>query len=421
MKRDRIFRVCLCLTLCAALAFSVIPLFTQAAEEGFVEEAANALRDAMVRREASLTYTYKSQNWIFSPDAIGEDGTISLPQGEVTALLQKIYSRAIAHTGVPNQGDYLRWHIAQCAEHFDLQYVQEGNQLKDFEYTFTFTLSYYTTAQQEAEVTAKVQTALSQLNLAGKTDYEKIKGIYDYICAHVVYDNDHLSNPDYNLQYTAYAALCNGTSVCQGYSSLFYTMALQAGIDCRVIIGQSQGQHHAWNIVKLDGVYYNVDSTWDAVTGDYSFFLKTSAHMTDHAADAEHKQLPYPMATADYVLPADPPPTTQPQPQPTTQPATQPAAPVTQPATTPTPAPTTAPETEPTTLPATTGKTNPTTVTATNSATPTTITQMPTQASTMPTGQPEEAPADAWLLAVGGLALLAAAGGGAALVIKRRK
>lgn len=415
MKRDRIFRFCLCLTLCAALAFSVIPLFTQAAEENFVDKAANALRDAMVQRKTEVTYTYESQDWIFSPDAIGEDGTISLPQEEVTAALHKIYKQAIAHTGISNQGDYLRWHIAQCAEHFDLKYIQEGNQLKDFEYTFTFTISYYTTAQQEAEVAAKVQSVLSQLDLANKTDYEKIKAIYDYICDHVVYDNDHLSDPGYNLQYTAYAALLQGTSVCQGYSSLFYRMALEAGVDNRVIIGQSQGQHHAWNIVKLDGVYYNVDSTWDAVMGDYSFFLKTSSHMEDHEADAEHKQLPYPMATTDYAMPEDPQPTTQPQP--TTPPATQPAPPVTQPAATTVPPQTTAPEEEPT-IPSTTEETNPIT---TNSSAPTTETQTPTQASTTPTEQPKEEPADTWLLAVGGLTLMVAAAGGAALFIKKRK
>ena len=430
MKRDRIFRFCLCLTLCFAVVFSAAPLFTHAAEENFIDEAANVLRDAMVQRLPEVTYTYESQDWIFSPEAIGEDGTMTLPQGEVTALLQKIYSRAIAHNGVPNQGDYLRWHIAQCAEHFEVGYTQEGNRLKDFKYIFTFTLSYYTTAQQENELTAKVQTALSQLNLTGKTDYEKIKAIYDYICAHVVYDNDHLSDPNYHLQYTAYAALIHGTSVCQGYSSLFYRMALEAGLDNRIIIGQSRGEGHAWNIVKLDGVYYNVDSTWDAVSGDYRFFLKTTAHMSEHEADAEHKQLPYSMATQDYPVPGDPPPTTQPQTQPTTVPATQPATtPVTQPAPTQAtqPAPTqatqpvTVPKTEPTAAPTTAAATNPTTASATNSAAPTTGTGTPASAPSNPTTPPEEASTDTWPLAVGGMALLAAAAGGAVLLAKKRK
>ena len=423
MKRDRIFRFCLCLTLCFALAFSAVPLFTHAAEETFVDEAANALREAMVQRLPEVTYTYESPDWIFSPDAIGEDGTLTLPQEEVGALLQRIYHRAIAHTGVPNQGDYLRWHIQECGENIEVYYNGEK-----YNYKVTFTISYYTTAQQEAQVTAEVQRVLSQLNLAGKTDYEKIKAIYDYICAHVVYDNAHLSDPNYNLQYTAYAALINGTSVCQGYSNLFYQMALKAGIDCRMIIGQSRGEYHAWNIVKLDGVYYNVDSTWDAVTGDYSFFLKTSAHMTDHAADAEHKQLPYPMATQDYVIPTEPQPTTQPQTQPTTVPATQPVVtmPVTQPAPTQATQPVTVPKTEPTTAPTIAAETEPTTAPATNSTDAstnavTTGIQQPTQAPSDSAPQPEEKSADTWVLAVAGLALLAAAAGCAVLLTRKRK
>ena len=435
MKRDRIFRFCLCLTLCFTLAFSVIPLFTHAAEEDFVDEAANELREAMVQRLPEVTYTYESPDWIFSPEAIGENGTMTLPQGEVTALLQKIYSRAIAHNGVPNQGDYLRWHIAQCAEHFEVGYTQEGNRLKDFKYIFTFTLSYYTTAQQENELTATVQTVLSQLDLANKTDYEKIKAIYDYICTHVAYDNLHLSDPNYNLQYTAYAALIRGTSVCQGYSSLFYRMALQAGLDNRMIIGESYGEHHAWNIVKLDGVYYNVDSTWDAESGDYRFFLKTDAHMADHEKDAEHKQLPYPMATQDYPIPGAAPPATQPQTQPTTVPVTPPVTtPVTQPAPTQATQPVTVPKTEPTTAPTTAAATEPTTVPVTNPTTAsaadstaaatntaTTHTQKPTQEPTDSEIQPEEKTTGTWILALGGAALLAAAAGGAVLIAKKRK
>ena len=78
-----------------------------------------------------------------------------------------------------------------------------------------------------------LSTVMDFLNLNTKTEYGKIKAIYDYICQHVTYDFANLNNDSYDLKYTSYAALVNGTAVCQGYSALFYRMALEAGLDAR--------------------------------------------------------------------------------------------------------------------------------------------------------------------------------------------
>ena len=197
----------------------------------------------------------------------------------------------------------------------------------------TYQLSYFTTIEQENAVSEKIQPILAQLNLGGKTDYEKVEAIYNYICTHVEYEE----TQSYDLKYSAYAALINGKAVCQGYSSLFYRMAMEAGIENRVVFGKSRGQNHAWNIVKLDGVYYNLDCTWDAVMADHSYFLKTDANMADHTRDADYQTAEfytaYPMAGADYPIPKAPEPTVPPTQAPvevptitpTTQPATQPA------------------------------------------------------------------------------------------------
>ena len=56
----------------------------------------------------------------------------------------------------------------------------------------------------------------------------------------------------------------NKTAVCQGYAGLLYRLCLEMGISCRMITGTGNGGAHAWNIVALDGKYYNADSTWDA-------------------------------------------------------------------------------------------------------------------------------------------------------------
>ena len=83
---------------------------------------------------------------------------------------------------------------------------------------------------------------------------------------------------DQNQCYSAYGAIINGKAVCQGYASLFYRMCREAGIPARIITGLGNGGAHAWNIVKLDGAYYNVDVTWDDTEdSNYNYFNKSDS------------------------------------------------------------------------------------------------------------------------------------------------
>mgnify|MGYP006990155591 CR=1 FL=1 len=50
----------------------------------------------------------------------------------------------------------------------------------------------------------------------------------------------------------------------------------QLGIPCYYCTGFA-GENHAWNIIRLDDEYYNVDVTWDDTTPNtYDYFNKTS-------------------------------------------------------------------------------------------------------------------------------------------------
>lgn len=266
--------------------------------------------------------TYTSESITYTPPVFFASQTIMTEQEAKEYILEQIKARnttftvvhrtqryydgysidlaleAMKHTGVPNEGDYLMKQFKNISCQGNYSYVGGG-----FNLSVTYTITYFTTAQQEALVDEAVNELLSYFDFSSSSDYEKIYTIYRWICDNVEYD---YFGQDL-LKHSAYSAIIDGKAVCQGYAVLFYRLMLELGIDCRVISGVSGDERHAWNIVKLGGVYYNVDATWDAGSAYYDFFLKTDADFSDHTRDemfttAEFYSR-YPMATSNYVKP----------------------------------------------------------------------------------------------------------------------
>ena len=256
---------------------------TQPQEAGSADEAAVILRKGMENREARIA--------------------IRCPADAITptdGILDEIAEKAMEETGVPTQGDYIRWTYAGWSGSYSLESDDEG-----LHYVFVYDCKYYTTAAQEAELSEKIDSVLQSLDINDESsDYDVICAVYDYICANVSYDYDNLNDSEYLLKYTAYAAMINKTAVCQGYSALMYRMLQQKNIDCRLI----PGSNHAWNIVAIDGVYYNADSTWDAGKDpkNYAYFLCGDSDFAEHTRYSEYSTEEfyrlYPMAETKYVV-----------------------------------------------------------------------------------------------------------------------
>ena len=220
-----------------------------------LEDAGAALREAMITRNGIIELEFHLGSTI--PD---EEGLSAWIDNAFAVLSESMFE----HQGVsnPKAGDYLRY---QCAGYnIDVAYAGDFNDLDVF---VTFTIPFYTNAEQEAVVDMRIAELLTQINLENmKDDYEKIRTIYNWVSTNVVYDYDHLNNePEYQTMRTAFGALIDGTAVCQGYACLLYRLALELGIDARVITGQGNGENHAWNIITPgDGLYYYLDSTWES-------------------------------------------------------------------------------------------------------------------------------------------------------------
>ena len=255
---------------------SVMPRSTEYMNE---EQAVDYLRSQMEARVSPITFNY------FTTSDVYDSG-------------QSLFPRAVEHTGVPTQGDYIYWQSGAWKWNAD---YYDGSVKR---VTITYEVVYYTTATQERQVNTKLTSVLNSLNLWNKSDYEKVSGIYDYITDTVEYDYANLENDSHKLKYTAYAALVNGTSVCQGYANLFYRMALELGVDARLIAGIGGGGRHSWNIVKLGSRYYNLDATWDAGCDVYDWFLKGNYTFDDHYRDDNFEtaafHASYPMSSTDF-------------------------------------------------------------------------------------------------------------------------
>lgn len=252
-----------------------------------IEEAGDMIRQGMKRREETIQVLYKAPEY--------KDGVI-----------KEIAKAALEHTGIPTEGDYLMWQYGGWAAEGKIRQAQdEGMCYMTFDYTYT----YYTTYEEEMVVDEKISQTLSELNVYGESDYNKLNAVYDYICKNTKYDYENLENEEYKRQYTAYGALIDGKAVCQGYAVLLYRMALELGIDSRLISGTGNGGAHGWNIVDIDDVYYNLDATWDAGKSSYDYFLKGEKNFTDHVRDAEYTteefNEAYPMSDEDYYMAAD--------------------------------------------------------------------------------------------------------------------
>lgn len=138
---------------------------------------------------------------------------------------------------------------------------------------------------------------------AFSNDYTKAKNLHDTLIKHNNYSYTENAHNEYG-------AIVEGASVCQGYTLSYQYLLRLAGVMAYSITGMAGGEGHSWNLVRIDGDYYQTDVTWDdANRGEsndseiyYAYFNVTSAAMSnDHYWTVPVYSLPLCTATkANY-------------------------------------------------------------------------------------------------------------------------
>lgn len=159
-----------------------------------------------------------------------------------------------------------------------------GEEVKRITFTGTYTMKPEIVEKRQAQMEEYITECLSGISPDAE-DYEKVKYVYEYLIYHT----------DYNLDSEENQNICsvflNKESVCQGYAKATQLLLNRLGVMATMVIGTVEsGEGHAWNLVKVNGAYYYVDTTW----GDAFYVLGESEY--------DYPEEKMPNINYDYLL-----------------------------------------------------------------------------------------------------------------------
>ncbi|XP_073481616.1 kyphoscoliosis peptidase-like isoform X2 [Aquarana catesbeiana] len=131
----------------------------------------------------------------------------------------------------------------------------------------------------EVDSKGTLEQLVKELISVSKTDLEKTRATWIWICHHIEYDVQGYKNR-FAQSSNASDVFRTRKGVCAGYSSLFQHMCSLSGVQCKKVSGYAKGagyhvgkkiagdSDHAWNMVYLEGRWHLLDSTWGAGTAN---------------------------------------------------------------------------------------------------------------------------------------------------------
>lgn len=132
------------------------------------------------------------------------------------------------------------------------------------------------------------------------SEYDKVKAVHDYIVLNTAYDYENFLNDTVSRNsYTAFGSLIEGVAVCDGYTKATSVLLDKLGIENHYVVGYlPNGGLHSWNMVKISGEYYHLDTTWDDPVPNrdgyvsHKYFLVTTDQLLKEGRKWEVSQYP---------------------------------------------------------------------------------------------------------------------------------
>ena len=139
-----------------------------------------------------------------------------------------------------------------------------GDQTVGIDFAGNYELTAEEAASRAEEIRNAAEEWLSEIGDEA-SEYDKVKAVYEKIIFSTDYDLNAADNQ--NIA----SVFLGGASVCQGYAKATQYLLNHLGVMCTLVQGTvDTGEAHAWNLVRVDGSYYYVDTTW----GDASYRME---------------------------------------------------------------------------------------------------------------------------------------------------
>lgn len=198
----------------------------------------------------------------------------------------------------------------------------EGEEIKDYfvgvNYSYEKTDEYYVLEailegkdipkdRNKAKKMQEVCESFLKDNIkSGMSEYDKELAVHDYIVGNAAYT---FSNGKEKTEFEAYGILVNHKGVCEGYAKATALLLRCCGIDAKLVSGKADNgssgnvqegdtviltadgkviDGHMWNQVKIDGLWYNLDATWDDPVGGEPVIDHTYFNVSDMILKKNH-------------------------------------------------------------------------------------------------------------------------------------
>lgn len=135
-----------------------------------------------------------------------------------------------------------------------------GNRGDEYIIEIGYTMDIDELNRIKAATQSYVDDAVTRIGVGSMSDYEIVCAVNDYLCDTVYYPEE----PYAPMTHTAYGALADGVAVCEGYACAAKLLLDALGVPCDIQVGEcTGGGGHAWNLVQLEGQWYQMDVTWN--------------------------------------------------------------------------------------------------------------------------------------------------------------
>lgn len=203
-------------------------------------------------------------------------------------------------------------------DHPEIFWANEGgttytSELNGVKTTTKYEFKYILGQSQKNIIQNQINSAVNDFleNIApGLSEYERTLAVYEYLIEIAEYDTaimnkivNGIKDDSTELSQTIASVFIDKKTVCSGYSKATQYLLNKLGIFCAYVSGgaRGQGDNHAWNVVRIEGDYYFLDTTWgNPVNIDparekrmtYNYFCLTSGEFSRSHTPNDDIKLP---------------------------------------------------------------------------------------------------------------------------------